>query len=199
MSGPPDSRAGSAGPSPPTSALVERLDKFRRGDMHDLCDVTEAAIRNGGGFGWLEPPPRDKMERYWRGVLTVPGRTLFVGRLDGVICGSTQLVRPAPNNEAQSFAAGLTTAFVAPYARGHGLARGLIEAVERLAVEEGFTVLNLDVRESQTAAIQLYRAMGFVQWGTNPHYARVEGQVIAGLYFTKILRQPDVSGDEPQS
>ncbi len=45
---------------------------------------------------------RDVMETYWRGVLLVPERTLFVGRLDGVIAGSAQLVRPPRNNEAQA-------------------------------------------------------------------------------------------------
>ncbi len=48
---------------------------------------------------------------------------LFVARLDGVIVGAAQLVRPPRNNEAQAFAATLMHAFIAPYARGHGLAR----------------------------------------------------------------------------
>ncbi len=35
----------------------------------------------------------------------MPERLLFVGRLDGIIVGSAQLVRPPRNNEAQAFAA----------------------------------------------------------------------------------------------
>ena len=167
--------------------LVERLDEFRPGDLHDLCDAAEAAIIDGGGFGWLQPPPRPVMERFWRGVLAVPGRTLFVGRLDGVICGSAQLVRPPPNAEARAFAADMTTSFVAPWARGHGLARHLIEAVEDEARADGDEVLQLDVRETQTAAIRLYEAMGYVYWGTNPFYARVHGRTISGIYMYKVL------------
>lgn len=172
--------------SPPLTT-VERLTQFRGADLHDLCDAAELAILDGGGFGWVEPPQREVMERYWRGVVTVPGRSLIVGRLDGVIAGSAQLVRPPPNNEAQGFSASLTTFFVAPWGRGHGLAREIIEAVEGEAREDGFETLKLDVRESQQAAIQLYRALGFEHWGTNPLYARVGGRTLAGLYFTKTI------------
>lgn len=171
---------------PPVTS-VEQLTRFRGADLHDLCDAAELAIKDGGGFGWVDPPEREVMERYWRGVLTVPGRSLFVGRLDGVIAGSAQLVRPPPNNEAQRFAASLTTFFVAPWGRGHGLAREIVEAVEDEARVDGFEVLQLDVRETQVAAIQLYRALGYRHWGTNPDYARVGGRTLAGFYFCKTV------------
>ena len=61
-------------------------------------------------------------------MLLVPERELFVARLDGVIVGSAHLVRPPRNNEAQAFAATLMHSFIAPYARGHGLARLLTHA-----------------------------------------------------------------------
>ena len=72
-------------------------------------------------------PAGARWRRYFRGVLLVPERELFVARLDGVIVGSAQLVRPPRNNEAQAFAATLMHSFIAPYARGHGLARLLTE------------------------------------------------------------------------
>ncbi|HYD99072.1 MAG TPA: GNAT family N-acetyltransferase [Alphaproteobacteria bacterium] len=168
--------------------VVERVEeRLRSADLDDLCGVTADAIREGGGFGWVAPPPRDVMERFWRGIVMVPGRTLFLGRLDGVVCGSLQLVRPPGNNEAQAFAASLTTCFVAPWARGHRVGRGMVAAAEALAREEGFKLLNLDVRATQTAAIALYRSAGFRQWGENPYYAMVGGRTVAGLYFHKPL------------
>lgn len=169
---------------------VDRLDDFNDGDLAGLCDATETGILAGGGFGWLAPPPREVLERYWRGVLLVPERQLFVGRLDGTIAGTAQLVRPPRNNEAQAFAAGITTNFVAPWARGHGLARQLTVAVEDAARAEGFYFLNLDVRATQDAAIQLYESLGYVRWGTNPHYAMVDREIVAGYYYSKRLRPP---------
>lgn len=176
---------------------VERVtERLKSADLHDLCDAADEAVRDGGGFGWIAPPPREVMERYWRGVLVVPERTLFIARLDGVVAGSAQLVRPARNNEAQAHAATLTTAFVAPWARGHGLARHLTEAVELAAMEEGFRVLTLDVRETQSAAIAMYEHMGFMRWGSNPRYALVEGRYVVGYFYVKDLN-PKSEADQP--
>ena len=105
------------------------------------------------------------------------GTHAVCGRLDGVIAGSAQLVRPTKNNEAQSHAASLTTNFVAPWARGYGIGHGIIQAVERRARTDGFSVLNLDVRSTQVAAIGRYDALGFIRWAENPYYARVDGAV----------------------
>ena len=166
---------------------VERLESFSGTDLEDLCDAAEAAIEAGGGFGWLAAPPRHVMEAYWRGVLLVPERRLFVARLDRTICGSAQLARPPRNNEAQSFAAQLTSNFIAPWARGHGLAKRIVVAVEDAALEAGFAILNLDVRATQEAAIQLYESLGYRHWGTHPEYARVGGKVIPGYFYYKRL------------
>ncbi len=170
-----------------TTTAVERITEFHRAELEDLCDATEAAILDGSGFGWLKPPTRNRLETYWRGVLVVPERELFVARLDGAIAGSAQLIKPPPNQEARAFAAVLATHFVAPWARGHGLARALVDAVEEAARAGGFEVLTLDVRETQEAAIKLYESVGYERWGTLPTYARVDGRMIAGHYYVKSL------------
>lgn len=168
--------------------LVERLTEFTEDDLHALCEATDAAIIDGGGFGWVNPPGRLALETYLRGILLVPERELFAARLNGTIVGSAHLVRPPRNNEAQSFAAHLMHSFIAPYARGHGLARQLTLAVEDRARELGYHVLNLDVRETQDAAIQLYERLDYVRWGVHPEYALVRGKVVRGYYYYKRLR-----------
>ena len=166
---------------------IERLGALEGSDLHDLCDAADAAILDGGGFGWLTPPPRQVMESYWKGVLLVPEREVFVARLDGTIAGSAQLQRPLKNNEAQALTGQLNTFFLAPWARGHGLARMLVERVEAAAREAGLQVLNLDVRETQRRAIQIYDQRGFKRFGEHPHYARVGGRWVTGYYFCKVL------------
>ena len=103
-----------------TDLLIRMLDGkiFSDEDLEDLCDAAESAILDGGGFGWLKPPPRAVLGRYFRGVVLVPERHLFVGRMDGRVAASVQLQEPPRNNEAQAHAAMLTTLFVAPWARG---------------------------------------------------------------------------------
>lgn len=176
---------------------VDIPENLKSGDLEDLCDAAFGAIKAGGGFGWLAPPPRQLMDRYWKGVLLIPERVLLVGRLDGIIAGSAQLIKPPRNNEAQAHACTLTTAFVAPWARGNGLARTLVKALEVEARRLGFHTINLDVRETQTTAIHLFEGLGYQRWGTHPHYAIVDGQSVAGYFYTKQL-QEDPSPTIPQ-
>ena len=171
----------------PAHLDVERVSELSDHDMAELCEATDAAIIEGGGFGWVEPQGRTALERHFRGVLLVPERELFIARLDGMVVGSAQLVRPPRNNEAQAFAATLTHAYIAPYARGHGLARLMIRRVEERAASLGHRVLNLDVRETQRTAIAVFESLGYVRWGTHPAYARVRGQTVAGHYYYKQL------------
>ncbi|PJB69035.1 MAG: GNAT family N-acetyltransferase [Alphaproteobacteria bacterium CG_4_9_14_3_um_filter_47_13] len=178
-------------------ATVEYVTELSHADLRDLCDATDEAIKAGGGFGWVALPAREILERYWKGVLAMPVRMLFVARLDGVICGTAQLITPPRNNEAQSFAVTLTTHFIAPWARkGYGLARKMLEIVETRARDEGFSVINLDVRETMETAIRLYENMGYTHFGTHPYYARIEGKAIQGRYYYKVIN-PEISAENP--
>ncbi len=179
--------AAAEAPSP--ELLVEQVTEFDDEDLHALCEATSAAIIDGGGFGWVNPPGMRALETYFRGVLLVPERELFLARLNGAVVGSAHLVRPPRNNEAQSHACQLMHAYIAPYARGHGLARMLTIAVEERARELGYHVLNLDVRETQEAAIRLYESLGFVRWGVHPDYALVRGKTVRGFFYYKRLRK----------
>jgi len=166
---------------------VEIAGAVSEADLQELCEATNAAIVEGGGFGWVQAQDRAALARHFRGVLLVPDRVLFLARLDGMVVGSAQLVRPPRNNEAQAFAAQLTHAYIAPYARGHGLARRLMDRVEEHAAAMGFRVLNLDVRDTQERAIALFETLGYTRWGTHPCYARVEGRTVAGHFYHKLL------------
>ena len=170
---------------------VSKVSKVSGSDLNDLCDAAEAAIEEGGGFGWLKPPPRQTLEKFWFGALMVPERLVFIGRLEGVIVGSAQLIRPTRNNEAQALSATLTTNFVAPWARGHGLARALTATVEEAARRDGFLVLNLDVRSTQEPAIALYENAGYIRCAEHPYYARVEDEWVAGYFYYKLLEAED--------
>lgn len=160
-------------------------------ELDELCDATIAAIEAGGGFGWVHVPQREKLERYWQGAVLVPERKVFLGKLDRVVAGGVQLVRPPTNNEAQFFSATLMSLFVAPWARKQGLGEALIAAAETLAWNEGARLINLDIRATQLDAIKLYERLGYVCWGHHPAYAQVDGEVLPGRYYYKALTAPD--------
>ena len=166
---------------------VERITEFRHADLTELVTATEDAIREGIGFNWVLPPGKDMLETYWKGVLVVPERVLFGGRLDGTLVGSIQLVKPGPSKETSSFAASIEAHFIAPWARGHGLAKMLLQAAEREARVQGYSVLKLSVRDTQEAAITLYEENGYTHWGTLPYYEFESARMIAGRFYYKNL------------
>lgn len=182
-------QANSSAQSPSDISIEYVREELDIGDLNDLCDATDAAIEAGGGFGWVHLPARDLLERYWQGVIVMPGRDLFVARLDGVICGTCQLIKPPANNEAQSHAYNITTHFVSPWARGHGLARRLLHRAEKQARSYGALVVNLDVRETQDAAIRLYESEDYDHYATHPAYAYVDGSFVPGRFYMKLLEQ----------
>ena len=63
-----------APPPFPAELLVEHITEFTEEDLHALCEATSAAIIDGGGFGWVNPPGLMALETYFRGVLLVPER-----------------------------------------------------------------------------------------------------------------------------
>ena len=84
---------------------------------------------------------------------------------------------------------------MAPFARGQGVARLMTLRIEDRARTLNYRVMNLDVRETQTAAIALYESLGYTCWGVHPEYARVKGQTLRGYFYTKTLRK--FAGTEP--
>ncbi len=171
-----------------TVESVELVSALTNNDLNDLCDATDLAIKDGGGFGWVELPSRELLERYWQGVVTMPQRLLFVGRLDGVICATAQLILPPANNEAQKQAVKLTTNFTVPWARGQGISKKLLKKVEDTAKDKGFKVINLGVRETQKAAVKFYESAGFELVGVHPYYAEIDGKPVSGRHYYKILQ-----------
>ena len=167
---------------------VDLLSSINDVDLADICNITEQAIKAGGGFGWLKVPPRNTLNKYWKGVVLIKNRKLIVGRLNDVIAGALQLMFQPSNNEAQRSIFNITSHFVAPWARGHGLAKAMIDKAEAISKENGSSCVQLDVRETQKAAIQLIKSKGYKKWGINPNYAIVDGNNIKGLYFLKKLK-----------
>jgi ribosomal protein S18 acetylase RimI-like enzyme len=173
------------------SITIEKLNQYSGPELSDLCDATEATMSDTKGFtigfSHWETPHRNLIEDYFRGILLVPERQLIIGRLDGVIAGSIQLVKPNLNNQTTSFAASVDNHFVAPWARGYGIAKGLLMAAEEEATTHHCSVIKLSVRETRDAAIKLYETSGYKRWGTLDKYEMVGNQMIAGYFYYKAL------------
>ena len=170
-----------------TQISVDVLEKISNTDLADLCYNTEQAVKAGGGFGWITVPPRDVLKKYWNSMLLTNTNTLIVGRLNGDIAGSMQLSFYPPNNEAQKNISSIKSHFVAPWARGYGLAKAMIDYAILKSKENNKVSIQLDIRETQTAAIQLFESKGFIRWGENPKYAFINGNPIKGYYYYRNI------------
>jgi ribosomal protein S18 acetylase RimI-like enzyme len=166
---------------------VDSLKNLSEVDLADLCSITEQAINAGGGFGWLRVPTREVLNEYWRKITEDKLSYLIVGRLKGVIAGTLQLSYEAPNIESRKNIAQIKRHFVAPWARGYGLAKSMIDFSEKKAKEDNIKSIQLAVRETQDAAVQLFSSKNYKIWGENPYYAFINGSFVKGIYFFKNL------------
>lgn len=64
----------------------------------------------------------------------------------------------------------ITNVAVHPDYRGQGISRRLLENLIAVIRERGAERLTLEVRPSNTAALNLYTSLGFVDCGRRPHY-----------------------------
>ncbi len=167
--------------------VVEKLTQISEADLADLCNITEQAIKAGGGFGWLTIPHIETLKKYWNGLVLIKSNILIVGRLNGNIAGASQISFNPPNNEAQKNISKIQAHFVAPWARGYGLAKAMVDLAIDISRENNKKSIQLDIRETQEAAIKLFENKGFLKWGENPSYAFINGARIKGFYYYKDL------------
>ncbi|MBW8871723.1 MAG: GNAT family N-acetyltransferase [Leifsonia sp.] len=92
--------------------------------------------------------------------LEKPGVTVFVARIDGRALGMAALVVSAADGEPSGE---LKRMFVHEDARGRGLARSLLAALESAAADAGVAELRLETGPLQHAAIALYERAGYAR------------------------------------
>jgi putative acetyltransferase len=88
-----------------------------------------------------------------------PAVHLFVAREEGQALGCGAFVLGADGQ------AEMKRVFVAPAARGKGVARAIMEALEREAAMLGVTLMQLETGIRQPEAIALYRRFGYAERG----------------------------------
>lgn len=175
-----------------TLLKVQRVESLNQSDLTDLCQATENAISDykssfNIGLKRSEPLIRTRLENYWKGVTLINERILFVGRIDGVIASSIQLIKPHPNNQTSSFACMVDQHFVSSWARYKGLSKMLLESAEQIAIEEGFKVVRTRLNSHLVDAINLYESMGYKKWGTLDKYEIIDGEMQSGYFYYKDL------------
>lgn len=69
----------------------------------------------------------------------------------------------------------------------HGIARKLLEILEREAKKMGYTHIRAEVRASNERGVKLYTNFGFEITGTKKEFAFIDGKFHDDLYITKKI------------
>jgi acetyltransferase len=139
-------------------------------------------------LGALDSMGRGVLERSYREVVATlddRDRLLLVVEEDEEILGMAQLVFSGATNADHR--AEVQRVGVAADARGRGIGRQLMAAVEEAARGSGVTLLWLTTHEGTEACV-FYEAIGYTKLGTMPNYSRrPEGTLWPGAFYFKEL------------
>lgn len=156
--------------------------------VQGLAGILAETVAAGGSVHFMDPVPLDQAEAYWREALAgaqAGGRVVLGARLEGRLAGTVTLFLDTPPN--QPFRAEIWKLMTAPWARRRGVARALMIAAERLAAEQGRTLLNLDTAVDGGAA-ELYESLGWTRAGVIPDFAyKPQGGLTGTAIYYKRL------------
>ena len=153
--------------------VIERVDPASAVAQWCLAQYfAELAVRFDGGFDARRSQPTDPAD-------LVPPRGAFLlasADQEPLACGTIKLMAPGVGY--------LRRMWVAPSARGLGVGRRMLAALEAQAQELGVTTIRLDTNRSLSEAIQMYRRSGYHEV---PPFS---DEVYADYFFEKQLSRP---------
>jgi ribosomal protein S18 acetylase RimI-like enzyme len=157
-----------------------------------LSEILIEVVANGGSVSFMHPLALEAADAFWEGSLAAAARgdRVILGAFDGesLIGTVTLLLNCPPNQPHRAEIAKLMTRISH---RGRGVAKALMRAAERLAVERARTLLVLDTA-ADGGASALYEGLGYTLAGVIPDYAlKPHGGLTATIIYWKRL------GEEP--
>ncbi|SFE96764.1 Acetyltransferase (GNAT) family protein [Chitinophaga sp. CF118] len=153
-----------------------------------LTDIIIETVAHGGSVSFMHPLDPQVATAFWENSLAAAdrGERIVLGAYDGdeLIGTVTLLIDCPPNQPHRGEIAKMMTRVSH---RGKGVARSLMQEAERIAINLGKTLLNLDTAEEEGAA-GLYEKLGFQKAGMIPDYALKPHGGFTGtiLYYKRI-------------
>lgn len=155
--------------------------------LRDLAAVLLDAVDDNAGISFMKGLTLEDAEAWWRKTFAgATARTVILVASDerGVL-GTVQLQPAWPPN--QPHRADVAKLMVHRRARGRGVAKALMEELERHAREQGFTLLLLDTCKGG-AAQALYESLGWIRVGEVPRFAlNPDGSWCDTVFYYKSL------------
>jgi GNAT superfamily N-acetyltransferase len=166
---------------------IERVQAPSDDVVRGLAALLVDAVEDNAGISFMAGLQPDEAAAWWRKTLSAasPRAAILVARDEQGIAGTVQLQPSwAPN---QPHRADVAKLIVHRRARGRGIARALMQALERHARDERFTTLLLDTCKGG-AAEALYTSLGWIRVGEVPRFAlNPDGSPCDTVFFYKQL------------
>lgn len=128
--------------------------------------------------------------RSFRRFLEMPRDRLIVAESGGELIGYCLMLMSAATRLARIYSIA-----VSPTARGQGIGETLVREAEKEAAEADRIIMRLEVREDNAGAINLYKRLGYRQFGTYRDYYEDHGNA---LRFERRILFYEPSRDYPE-
>jgi acetyltransferase len=162
--------------------------------LEQLSELLIDCVQSGASVGFLPPLTTQQARDYWQQVkseLLAGNRKLLVAKNGEQTVGAVQLALTSKANG--NHRAEVEKLMVHTSARGQGLSKALMQALEQLALDNHRELLVLDTRVGDLAST-VYRKLGYQEAGQIPNFARsASGKLEATVYFYKQLKAVNYS------
>ena len=166
---------------------IERIRAASDDLVHGLAGVLLDAVESGAGVSFMGDLTFETAAQWWGGILdtATPRTVILVARDDEGVLGTVQLQPAWPPN--QPHRGDVAKLIVHRRGRGRGIAKQLMNELERHARDESFTLLLLDTCKG-SAAEQLYTSLNWIRVGEVPRFAlNPDGSFCDTVFFYKEL------------
>jgi L-amino acid N-acyltransferase YncA len=154
-------------------------------DWPRIWPVVEAVVREGETYTYPTDLTSEQARDLW--MERPPGRTI-VAEDGGELLGTAKM---GPNKPGHGDHVGTASFMVAAAGRGRGVGRALGEHVIAWHREQGYRGIQFNaVVESNTAAVRLWRSLGFEVVGTVPGAFRSPAHGYVGLHVMYLPLVP---------
>jgi GNAT superfamily N-acetyltransferase len=170
-----------------SAIAIERVTTASDDVVQGLAALLVDAVNDNAGISFMAGLRLDEAAEWWRKTLSAasPRAVVLVARDEQGIVGTVQLQPAWPPN--QPHRADVAKLIVHKRGRRRGIARALMQALERHARGERFTLLLLDTCKG-SAAEQLYSSLGWIRVGEVPQFAlNPDGTWCDTVFFYKRL------------
>jgi GNAT superfamily N-acetyltransferase len=146
-------------------------------DWPEIWPIVEATVRAGDTYAYPQDLGEDEARSLW---MADPPAATVVATTDGEVLGTARM---GPNRDGPGAHIGTASFMVSPAVRGHGVGRALATYVVDWHRRQGYRGIQFNaVVETNTAAVALWRSLGFEIVGTVPGAFKHPEQGYVGLH-----------------